>query len=107
MSYSMLVLTILGMAAVTYFTRVFFMVLLGKVYVPAILERALRYVPAAALSALVIPALFYRQGALDVSVGNERLLSGLLAIVIAWYSGNVLVTIGLGMAALWLLQALG
>jgi branched-subunit amino acid transport protein len=44
-------------------------------------------------------------GALDISLGNERLLAGLVAIVIAWRTRNVFVIVAAGMIALWLLQA--
>jgi branched-subunit amino acid transport protein len=100
-------LTIAGAAAVTFALRLSFIVLLGRIEVPPFLERALRYVPAAVLTAVVIPLLFYQEGALDVSLGNERLLAGLLAALIAWRTRNVLLTLGGGMAMLWTLQAVG
>ena len=74
---------------------------------PHLLERALRYVPAATLTAMVIPFLFYENGALQVSLGNERLLAGLVAVLIAWRTRSVLLTLGAGMAALWTLQVVG
>ena len=100
-------LTIAGAAAATFALRLSFIVLLGRIEVPPFLERALRYVPAAVLTAVVIPLLFYQEGALDVSLGNERLLAGLLAALIAWRTRNVLLTLGGGMAMLWTLQAVG
>ncbi|HEX2990780.1 MAG TPA: AzlD domain-containing protein, partial [Anaerolineales bacterium] len=62
------------------------------------------YVPPAVLSAIVFPELFLREDMLDLSLGNERLLAGLFAIAVAWFSRNTLVTILAGMAALFLLQ---
>jgi branched-subunit amino acid transport protein len=100
-------LAILGAGAVTFALRLSFMALLGRIEVPPFLERALRYVPAAVLTAVVIPLLFYQDGALEISLGNERLLAGLLAAVIAWRTRNVLLVLGGGMAALWALQAVG
>ena len=72
---------------------------------PPWLLRALRYVPAAVLSAIIFPELFLPNGALDISLGNERLLAGLVAIVIAWRTRNVFIIVAAGMIALWLLQA--
>jgi branched-subunit amino acid transport protein len=40
-----------------------------------------------------------------VSLGNTRLVAGALAALVAWRTKNVLLTIGVGMAALWILQA--
>ena len=100
-------LAILGAGAVTFALRLSLIALLGRVEVPPLLERALRYVPAAVLTAVVIPLLVYQDGALEVSLGNERLIAGILAALIAWRTRNVLLVLGGGMAALWTLQALG
>jgi len=100
-------LAILGAGAVTFALRLSLIALLGRVEVPPFLERALRYVPAAVLAAVVIPLLFYQDGALEASLGNERLVAGLLAAIIAWRTRNVLLVLGGGMAALWALQAIG
>jgi branched-subunit amino acid transport protein len=64
----------------------------------------LHYVPPAVLSAIVFPELFLKAGTLDVSVHNVRLLAGLVAIVVAWYSKNTLLTIVIGILALFLFQ---
>jgi branched-subunit amino acid transport protein len=97
-------LTVLAMGLVTFAIRIAPIVLLERVALPPLLLRALRYVPAAVLSAIVAPELLRPAGALDLSLGNARLLAGLLAIVIAWRTRNVLLTIATGMAALWLVQ---
>jgi len=70
------------------------------------LQQALRFVPVAVLSALIAPALFLPKGSLDLSVGNIRLIAGLLAILVAWRTKNILLTIVVGMACLLILQML-
>jgi branched-subunit amino acid transport protein len=40
----------------------------------------------------------------NLSFENYRLLAGLVAVLVAWFSKNTLVTILAGMAALFLLQ---
>lgn len=99
-------LLILGMGAITFAIRLSMILLLGRVEMPAWLQRALRFVPPAVLSAIVFPELLRPQGSLDVSLGNERLLAGVLAALIAWRTKNVLLTIAVGMGALWILQAI-
>ncbi len=74
---------------------------------PDVFRRGLRFVPVATLTALVVPALVFQGGQLNLSPGNERLLAGGLAVLVAYFSKNVLLTISVGMLALWLLQALG
>jgi branched-subunit amino acid transport protein len=72
--------------------------------IPDLARRALRLIPAAVMAALVAPALTHPGAMLDL--WNERLLAGLIAALVAWRTKNVLATISVGMAALWLLQAL-
>ena len=107
MSTATLWFTILVAGAVTFALRLSFIALLGRIEIPPLLGRALRFVPAAVLTAVVIPLLFYDNGALEFSWGNERLLAGVVAALIAWRTRSVLLTLGGGMATLWILQALG
>jgi branched-subunit amino acid transport protein len=86
-------LTIVGAGAGTFVLRLSFITLLGRVEMPLFCRRVLRFVPAAVLTAFVIPLLFYENGALYVSIGNERLLAGLIAAVIAWRTRSVLFTL--------------
>ena len=100
-------LTIAGAGAVTFALRLSFIALLGRIEIPLVFGRALRFVPAAVLTAVVVPLLFYENGSLEASSGNERLLAGLVAALIAWRTRSVLFTLGGGMATLWALQAMG
>jgi branched-subunit amino acid transport protein len=97
-------LVILGMVIVTYSVRLSVMAFLGSASLPESVSRALRYVPPAALAAIVFPALFMPDGGLDVSMGNMRLLAGLAAALVAWLSKSALLAIGVGMVLLWVLN---
>ncbi|WP_178916433.1 AzlD domain-containing protein [Natronomonas gomsonensis] len=72
--------------------------------VPDGAQRALRFVPAAVLAALVLPALVIVEGSPSVSLGNERLLAGLVAAVVAWRTESIFATIVVGMVVLVGLQ---
>ncbi len=89
----------------TFTLRFLFIYLFGKIEMPDWLRRALRFVPAAALAALVFPALTHPAGHLDLSLQNFRLLAGLGGAIVAWRTRNVLFTILFGMALLWILEA--
>jgi len=99
-------LTILGMGVVTYGLRLSLIALLGRLEVPPLVSRGLRFVPPAVLSAIILPELVQPGGQLNLSLGNVRLLAGLLALLVAWRTRNVLLTVGAGMVGLWLLQSL-
>jgi len=80
--------------------------LLGRVPIPPLIRRALRFVPPAVLSALIFPELFLQPGGtLNLSPANPRLLAGALAALVAWRRKNALLAIAAGMLALWILQA--
>lgn len=97
-------LTVLGMVAVTYGARLSVIALLGEAGLPAAVRSALRYVPPAALAAIVFPALFMPDGTLNLSTGNARLIAGIIAAAVAWRSRSALLSIAVGMIALWLLS---
>ena len=105
MSTSTLWLTILLMGLITFALRISFIALAGRLTMPPLIQRALRFVPAAVLSAIVVPALVFREGDLELTLTNEKLLAGLFAGVVAFYSKSVIWTIVAGMVSLWTLQA--
>lgn len=97
-------LTIITAGLLTYATRLSFILLFGRIEMPAWLNQALRYVPPAVLTAIVFPELLLQDGSLYLSPGNDRLVAGAIAILVAWRTKNVLLTILAGMLALWILQ---
>ncbi len=100
-------ITIVIAGLLTFAIRLSFIVLLHNVAMPLWFQRALNFVPPAVLSAIILPALLAPGDKLDISLGNARLIAGVLAALVAWRTKNVLLTIVVGMAGLVLLQALG
>ncbi len=95
----------LAIAVGTYMFRVSFIALMAYIdEVPAPLTRAFRLIPAAVLAALVAPALIAPDGTVAVSLGNERLLAGMVGIGVATVTENMLATIVIGMGALYLFE---
>lgn len=99
-------LIIFAMGLVTFGIRLLPIVLLGRAEIPIGVQRALRFVPPAVLSAIVAPEMLMPHGTLEVSVGNARLVAGVIAMAVAWRTKNVLLTIAAGMIALWVLSAI-
>ena len=100
-----ILLTVIGAGIAAFAVRLSFLVISDRVELPETLRRSLRFVPAAVLLSLAAPSLLYIGGALELSVENERLLAGAFAALVAWRTRRVVPTIGAGMAALWVLQA--
>ena len=89
----------------TFGTR--FIMLSGAVVkqLPESLIDALRFVPIAVLTAIIVPAVLIDPSNQQIVVtNNSRLLAALIAIAIALITRQVLPTIGVGLATLWLLQ---
>ena len=99
---------IVVIGAGTFMFRISLIALLGRVErTPPALERILRFIRPAVLAALISPAVVLLHGrATFIDPFNPRLVAGLVAIIVAWKTSNVLLTIGSGMAVLWVLQAL-
>lgn len=89
---------------ITFGMRFSFIYLFGRFEVPETMRRALHYVPPAVLSAIIFPELFYSNGNLNLAWTNTRLLAGIIAIAVAWFSKNTLITIIAGMIALLILN---
>lgn len=91
---------------ITFGMRFSLIFLFGRFEIPGTMRRALHYVPPAVLSAIIFPELLYHNNVFDLSLGNTRLIAGIVAILVAWFSKNTLLTILAGMAALLILQLL-
>lgn len=66
----------------------------------------LKFIPASVLAALVAPAIFYHEGMVGVLHGKERLLAGIIALLVAYKTRNIFLTILTGMGTLYLMQYL-
>ncbi len=97
-------ITIIIAGLLTYATRLSFIFLLDRINVPDWFRRGLRFVPVAVLSAIILPELTSPNGTLFLSWRNPQLLAGAVAILVAWWTKNVLLTILVGMAALVVFQ---
>jgi branched-subunit amino acid transport protein len=97
-------LAIIGMGIITYGIRLAPVLLLERFELSPHIQQALKFVPAAVLSAIILPELLMPEDTLDLSLTNARLLAGLAAVLVAWRTKNVLWTIVVGMGVLWLLQ---
>ena len=106
MSQEWLWISIIIVGLLTFGIRLSFMLFMGRIQILPMAQAALRFVPVAVLSALIAPGLFLPRGSVDVSFGNVRLIAGIIAILVAWRTKNVLLTIVVGMVCLLILQAI-
>ena len=93
---------ILLVGALNYASRLSFIAFFARRAVPPLLARALKYVPAAMLTALILPMVVEPHG-LATDFATPRVAAALVAAVVAWFTRSTLPTLGAGMAVLWLL----
>jgi branched chain amino acid efflux pump len=98
------VMIVSGLA--TFAIRATFIILIGQREIPPLLRRALFFIPPAVLTAIILPELVLPKGQLNISVANPNLLAGTVAILVAWRTRSVLLTIVIGMVVFWAAQML-
>ena len=98
---------IAGMAIVTFIIRYSMFAVAGRVEFSTRLVNALRYVPPAVLTAIIVPAVLIPNGNdIYFSYTNPYLVGALVALGVAWFSRSLLLTITIGMLAFWSWQYL-
>ena len=70
---------------------------------PAVIERAMHYVPVSVLTPIIIYSVFLPTGEVSL-IDNMRIPAALLALIVTIVTERVMVTIVVGMASLWVLE---
>ena len=97
------IMLILGMAVVTYLPRALPLMLLSSRALNPLIERWLRLIPPAVLSALLAPELLLGKSEagvrLFISPDNIMLLAALPSFLVAWFTRSFFGTVITGMGA--------
>lgn len=97
---------IVACGAATVLLRASFIALAGSTPLPPWMTRGLRYVPPAVLAALVVPALVQADVLFTDAWDWTRSAAGLVAALVAALTRRVILTLVVGMAALWAFMAM-
>ncbi|MFP3890437.1 AzlD domain-containing protein [uncultured Ralstonia sp.] len=100
-------LTIFGMTLVTIVTRSLFLMVGDRMTLPTRAQHALRFAPAAALIAIVLPDLLWNHGSFDLSWTNPRLMAGIASTAFYVATRRMLGMIVVGMAVYTVLRLWG
>ena len=95
---------ILVVGALNYLSRLSFIAFFARRTMPPMLARALRYVPAAMLTALVLPMVVDVSPTGAISWSAAKVAAATLAAVVAYFGKSSPKTLIVGMSALWILQ---
>lgn len=84
-----IILLIVGMAVVTYIPRLVPLAMMSKLKVPIGLRRFLKYIPATALGALILPGIF--------TATPDKPIASIVGIAFAfiygWLKGGIIITV--------------
>ena len=94
---------ILYCGAITFLTRFSMIFLLKKDVFNNKTKKILSYVPAAIFPAIIFPPIFLdNDGFLDLE-NNPKILAAIFAIIVGYFSKNVIATIVAGLTSYWFL----
>ena len=93
-------ITIAGLAAITVFTRAFFLLSERELMLPGWVQRGLRYAPLAALAAVLVPEIVMTRGQLITTWQDARLYAAAAATAYFFWRRGMLGTILTGMVVL-------
>lgn len=97
MEATTILITLIGMAVVTYLPRLIPAWYLRDKQLPPFLVAWLRYVPVAVLAALLLPSLLIEGDKINFSVSNLYLWAALPAGFVAWKKKSLFGTVIIGM----------
>jgi branched-subunit amino acid transport protein len=95
---------IAGMTVITIATRTLMLVFGDRIPLPERVQHALRFAPACALTALIAPELLTEHGAWAISLGNAKLVAGASAVATMLATRSMMATMGVGMAAYFVVR---
>lgn len=93
------IITIVGMALVTYLVRAGGLVLMSRVTLSKRVMAWLRQIPGAVLVAIIAPDI--------LKGGISQVISGLATILVMWYTNSLLAALVTGVATIWILRTFG
>ena len=91
-------LVIILLAVATFIARSSFWLVGHHINLPKRVQEALRYAPACALAAIIVPDFLFGNGQIVIGWDNPRLIAGFAATTFFLMKRNMLLTIIFGMA---------
>ena len=87
----------------TYLTRMTMVALVRKDMLGDKLKDVLSYVPSAVFPAIIFPAVFFNDNGTFVEISDPKIFASIIAIVVGYFSRNVIATISSGLISYWVI----
>ena len=94
-------ITIAGI--LTYFTRMTMIVLVRRDLLGEKIKAVLAYVPSAVFPAIIFPAIFINDYGAYIEMNDPKIFGAIVAILVGYFSRNVIATILSGLFSYWII----
>ena len=96
-------LSIIIAGILTYFTRMTMIALVSREMLGNRIKAVLAYVPSAVFPAIIFPAIFINDYGTFIEMNDPKIFGALVAIVVGYFSKNVIATILSGLISYWII----
>ena len=96
-------ISIIVAGILTYFTRMTMIVLVRRDTLGNKVKAILEYVPSAVFPAIIFPAIFINDYGTFIEINDPKIFAALVAIIVGYFSKNILSTILAGLFSYWFL----
>ena len=96
-------LSIIIAGIVTYFARMTMVALVSRDMLGDRIKAVLAYVPSAVFPAIIFPAVFINDYGTFIEMNDPKIFGALVAIVVGYFSRNVIATILSGLFSYWVI----
>ena len=86
---------------ITYFSRMAMVTLIDREMLGTKVKEVLNYVPAAVFPAIIFPGVFFNDFGSLVQITDPKIYGAIIALVVGFYSKNVIATIVSGLLSYW------
>ena len=87
---------------ITYFTRMTMVALVDRDLLGERIKAVLAYVPSAVFPAIIFPGIFITDGAF-IEMNDPKIFGAIVAILVGYFSRNVIATILSGLFSYWII----
>ena len=96
-------LSVIIAGLLTYFTRMAMIALVSREMLSERVKEVLAYVPSAVFPAIIFPAIFINDYGTFVEINDPKIFAAIIAIIVGYYSKNIILTILSGLISYWIL----
>ena len=86
---------------VTYFSRMAMVALIDREMLGTKVKEVLNYVPADVFTAIIFPGVFFNDFGSLVEITDPKIYGAIVALIVGFYSKNVIATILSGLLSYW------